>query len=60
MKSQMTRYIGQGLGGSSEQELLSLWNQGMSPSPYMDVFTDLEAFRIPHFWEFYRDFIMEA
>ena len=38
-----------GLGGSQVQELLSLWSWGVSPSLYVDVFTNLEALQAPHY-----------
>lgn len=38
MNSQMKRYLGQGLKGSQEQELLLPWSQGAPPSWYIDMF----------------------
>ena len=58
MNIQMKRYTGQGLGGSQTQELLSLWNWDLSPSQYVDVFTNVEALPTPYCWDFNGGFIM--
>lgn len=39
----MKRHIGQGLGESQAQELLSLWSQGAPPSRYICQFTGEDA-----------------
>ena len=44
--------IGQNLGGSQVQELLSLQNLGSSSSWYMEVFTSLEAPFTTYYWDF--------
>ena len=57
MNSQMKRYIGQGLGGSPAQELLSPWNWGASLSQNVDVLTTWKLSE-PHttgiLWSFIR------
>lgn len=49
MYSHRKSYIGQVLGEFQAQAFLSLWSWVMSPSQYVDVFTNLEDFKIPHY-----------
>lgn len=50
----MKRFTGQNLEGALARASVSTKggsSVSLSPSQCLDVFTDLEALRIPHFWD---------
>lgn len=50
----------QALSFHFQEELLSLWSRGVLLSPYLKVFTYLEALQSPYYWDFMEPFSQEA